>query len=224
MKNRLTEELLSFNTARKTTGLSVLTNEPMSNHTTFKIGGSADYFITPHSEEALLFALSKLKDSGVRTVIIGKGSNVLFADEGYSGAVVCTSALDRVTVDGSFITAECGASVTSVSRTAARHSLSGLEFAFGIPGSTGGAVFMNAGAYGGEMSFVVAKTKAIDPVTFDVRIYEGEEHEFAYRESVFRRNGDIIISTELNLVPGEASEINGKMADFLEKRQQKQPL
>ncbi|MBQ6262883.1 MAG: UDP-N-acetylmuramate dehydrogenase [Clostridia bacterium] len=224
MKNRLTEELLSYKVLSGTPGLSVLTDEPMSNHSTFRIGGPADYFITPRSEEDLLFVLSKLKEFGERTLIIGKGSNVLFADEGYRGAVVCTSSLDRVIVNGSVITAECGASLTSVARQAARHSLSGLEFAFGIPGSVGGAVFMNAGAYGGEISSVTVKTKTIDPETFEIRIYEREEHEFGYRESVFRRTGDIILSTELCLTPGDAGEINGKMTDFLERRQQKQPL
>ena len=224
MKNRLTEELLSYNTENGTHGLSVLTDEPMSSHTTFKIGGPADYFITPKTEESLVFVLSKLKESGVRYFIVGKGSNVLFSDDGFTGAVVSTSAIDSVKVDGDVITAGCGASLTSVARTAARYSLSGLEFAFGIPGSVGGAVYMNAGAYGGEMSFVVSVTRSIDPVSGEIKTYKKEDHKFGYRESVFRRIDDVVLSTELRLSSGDRRSIENMMADYLERRQQKQPL
>ena len=224
MKKRLTEELISYKSEDGTHGLSVLTDEPMSLHTTFRIGGPADYFITPKTESDLVFILEKLKEAGVRTFIVGKGSNVLFADEGFHGAVVTTTALDCVKVEDDVVTAGCGASLTSVSRIAARHSLSGLEFAFGIPGSVGGAVFMNAGAYGGEMASVVVRTNAIDPFSGAIRTYEREEHEFGYRESVFRRTNDVVLSTELHLTRGESSEIESKMTEFLERRQQKQPL
>ncbi len=224
MNYKLTEELNSYKTEDGIPGISVLTDEPMSLHTTFKIGGPAEYFITPRSEEALLYALSRLKEENVRTVVLGKGSNVLFADEGFHGAVISMAAFDRINVEGSVITAECGASLTSVSRLAARYSLSGLEFAFGIPGSVGGAVFMNAGAYGGEMSSVVVKTRAIDQNSHRILTYENEEHEFGYRESVFRRTKEIVLSTELHLIPGDIAKIEHKMADFLERRQQKQPL
>ena len=224
MKNGLTEKLLSYKAEDGLPLISVLTDEKMCAHTTFKIGGPADLFIIPGTEDALHFAVSALKEADVRTFILGKGSNVLFADEGFRGAVVSTAALDEVTVDGTSVRAECGASLTSAARLAARHSLTGLEFAFGIPGSVGGAVYMNAGAYGGEMASVVVRTRAIDPVTGALRTYEREEHEYGYRESVFRRTGEIILSTELSLSVGDPDEIEGKMADYLDRRQQKQPL
>ncbi|MBR7032303.1 MAG: UDP-N-acetylmuramate dehydrogenase [Clostridia bacterium] len=224
MKRKLTEELLARKNPDGTPALSVLTDEPMSNHTTFRIGGPAEYFIIPHSEKDLLFVLDKLKEEDIRTFILGKGSNVLFADEGFRGAVVSTLSLDRVTVDGNVVAAECGASLTAVARHVARYSLTGLEFAFGIPGSVGGAVYMNAGAYGGEMASVVERTRTVDPFTGIIRTYEREEHEYGYRESVFRGKNEVILSTELSLSTGNPDEIEERMADYLERRQSKQPL
>ena len=224
MNNFFIEELNSYKSDKGKSQISVLTNEPMCSHTTFKIGGPAEYFITPRTEEALLYSVSKLKENKIRTFILGRGSNVLFSDKGFSGAVVSMSELDQTTVEGTSVKSCCGASLTSVARLAARHSLTGLEFAFGIPGSIGGAVYMNAGAYGGEVASVIVRTKTIDPVSGVLHSYEGHQHEFGYRESVFRKNGDIILSTEMQLSHGCRDQIERTMAEYLERRQQKQPL
>ena len=224
MNKDLISDLSSIRTPSGSPGVSVLTGEPMSGHTTFRIGGDAEYFVTPRSEDAFSKALSVLRGYGVRVFVLGRGSNVLFSDEGFDGAVVSTAALDDVSVDGANVRACCGASLTAVSRIAGRSSLTGLEFAFGIPGSVGGAVYMNAGAYDGEMADVVRSTRAVDPVSGVIRTVTGEEHGFGYRNSVFKKTGEIVLSTEFELKPGDGDEISAKMAELMERRQDKQPL
>lgn len=202
----------------------ILTNEPMARHTTFRIGGNADIFLLPASIEELLGVLRLVKQYSVPLTILGNGSNVLVRDGGIRGVVASFGKpFAHIEMDGTHIVAGAGATLGAVSLFAANHSLSGLEFAVGIPGSLGGAVFMNAGAYDGEMSSVVSNVTAVAP-TGEIRRYCSSEMNFGYRHSIFQKNGHIICEIELALQKGEPSAIQEKMAEFTKRRMEKQPL
>ncbi len=202
----------------------VFTNEPMARHTTFRIGGNADVFLLPASTENLLEVLRLVKQYSVPLTILGNGSNVLVRDGGIRGAVVSFGKpFAHIEMDGTRIIAGAGATLGAVSLFAASRSLSGLEFAVGIPGSLGGAVFMNAGAYDGEMSRVVSGVAAVTPEGEILR-YLAKEMDFGYRHSVFQKNGHIICEIELALEKGEPAAIQEKMAEFTKRRMEKQPL
>lgn len=197
--------------------------EPMCNHTSFKIGGPADYFISVKTESELCFVLEHLKKIGMKYFILGKGSNILVSDKGIEGAVICLSSMDKITVEGETVTALAGASLASVCVAAAENSLGGLEFAYGIPGCVGGALFMNAGAYGGEMSQVVVKAEFLTE-NGEKKSISLENMHLGYRNSIFRKESMIITSVTFKLQKGEKSEIQAKMNDFMNRRKQKQPL
>ena len=202
-------------------------NEPMSRHTTFKIGGPCGIFATPADTESLMEILRLTGEAGVPSLVIGNGSNLLFDDVGYDGCVVCTSGLKNIECDGEHLVAGAGCSVTALSRYAAEHFLGGLEFAYGIPGTVGGAVFMNAGAYGGEISQVLESSTCYDPVSGKVYTIPAEGHMFGYRTSVYRKNGCVILSARFRLKPLDmdgAAESREKMNDFMNRRVSKQPL
>lgn len=202
----------------------VLTNEPMARHTTFRIGGNADVFLLPASIEELLEVLRLVKQYSVPLTILGNGSNVLVRDGGIRGAVASFGKpFAHIERRGTRIAAGAGATLGTVSLFAASHSLSGLEFAVGIPGSLGGAIFMNAGAYDGEMSNVVSNVTAVTPKG-ELRRYRASEMNFGYRHSVFQENGHIICEIELALQAEEATVIQEKMAEFTKRRMEKQPL
>ncbi len=170
----------------KALGADCICGEMLSSHTTFRIGGDASLFVSPADEDQLIGVISYLEKNGIRYFLLGKGSNVLFDDAGYDGAVVSTSKLDKISVCGNEITAQCGASLAYLASVAAGNSLSGLEFAYGIPGSVGGAVFMNAGAYGSETAAVLKSSRYLDISDCTVKTLPLEEHLFGYRDSVFR--------------------------------------
>ncbi len=202
----------------------VLTDEPMARHTTFRIGGKADVFVLPASIEELLEVLRLTKRYAVPLTILGNGSNVLVRDGGIRGVVVSFGKpFSHMEREGAHIKAGAGATLGTVSLFAANHALSGLEFAVGIPGSLGGAVFMNAGAYDGEMSRVISGVAAVTPEG-EIRRYRAEEMDFGYRHSVFQQNGHIICEIELALAEGEPAAIQEKMAEFTRRRMEKQPL
>lgn len=202
----------------------IMMNEPMTRHTTFRIGGNADVFLLPASMEELLEVLRLVKQYSVPLAILGNGSNVLVRDGGIRGAVVSFGKpFAHIGMEETRITAGAGATLGAVSLFAASHSLSGLEFAVGIPGSLGGAVFMNAGAYDGEMRSVVSRVTAVAP-DGEVRQYDSSEMDFGYRHSIFQENGHIICEIELVLREGESSAIQEKMAEFTKRRMEKQPL
>ncbi len=206
-------------------GIAYFENEPMSRHTTFRIGGPAKLYIVPESIESFADAVMIVKDAGVRYFMIGKGSNVLFADEGYEGAVISTEKLNRVTVTGNEIYCECGASFTAVSHTARDNSLTGLEFANGIPGSVGGAVYMNAGAYGGEVSQVLKESTYFDTDSCKIVTIPLDEHDYGYRTSVYVKNKSwVILSAVFSLETGNAADIKAVMDDYMLRRKTKQPL
>ena len=198
-------------------------NEPMRLHTSFKIGGEADLFVSVSSVGQLKSVIDKLNELSIPSFVIGKGSNLLVSDSGIEGVVISLSSFDEITVEGSTLTAFSGATLASVCTSALENSLSGLEFAYGIPGSVGGALYMNAGAYGGEMSQVV---KSATYVTADGKIGEIDiaDMSLGYRTSVFKTNNAIITSVTFELSKGDSDEIRAKMLDFTNRRVQKQPL
>jgi len=197
----------------------------MSRHTTFRIGGSAVLYIVCETVEALAVCISKCREGNIRYMVLGNGSNVLFSDTGFEGVVISMTGMANVKVDGTRITAEAGASLTAVSKTARDASLTGMEFAHGIPGSCGGAVFMNAGAYDGEIKNIVSESTYLDTADGTLHTLTAEDHKFGYRESIYRRHPEwIIVSSVFSLQNGDKAEISAKMEDFMQRRISKQPL
>ena len=202
---------------------SVSFDEPMSLHTTFKIGGNADAFIKCRNITELKEIIHAAKKFDVPYFILGKGSNLLVSDKGIQGAVIMLDGINDITVIGETLTCGAGASLRSVCIAAQKASLSGLEFAYGIPGTVGGALFMNAGAYGGEMSQVVVSAKALDCEANEVEFLL-EEMKLGYRTSVFKHNDAIITEVAFKLQKTDCTEIKEKMDDFFARRRDKQPL
>ncbi len=207
-----------------TLGFNYIENEPMCKHTTFKIGGNAELFVTVNDTAQLKAVVTACKENDIELFILGKGSNLLISDSGMLGVVL--------TLDGEFKDIsvkenkiKCGAGVNLVKlcNFALSESLSGLEFAYGIPGSVGGAAFMNAGAYGGEMKDVVT---SVTHMTKDGEIVtlKADELDFSYRHSVYKNTGDIILFVEFELKRDNADSIKEKMEDFINRRKSKQPL
>lgn len=207
-----------------TIGCEFLTNEPMNRHTTFKIGGPAEVFALPESENQVLDLITACKENEIPFFVLGNGSNLLVSDSGIKGVVISFSQkLNRISRSENCLTASAGASLTALCRAAANERLSGLEFAFGIPGSVGGAVFMNAGAYGGEMKDVVKSVTSLFQ-SGEIRTISANDADFGYRHSAFQQNGAVILSAQVELFDGSQAEIEEKMRDILSRRKDKQPL
>lgn len=202
--------------------IRVSENEPMSKHTTFKIGGPAKLFIEIKSTDAAIKAFGIFDSFGIRPTIIGNGSNLLFPDEVFDGVVVKLSC-NNIFIEGNVLRADAGALLSVASVTAQRNSLSGLEFAQGIPGSVGGALVMNAGAYGSEISDILVKSTFLKSgKVFDLTL---NQHEFSYRESFYKKNPDcFILSAEFELRRGKAERIAADMKELANRRREKQPL
>lgn len=202
----------------------VMLDEPMKLHTTFEIGGPADALIFPSSVDEVAKVISLANEYEIPLTILGNGSNVLVRDKGIRGVVVkFNGPLSGIRREGNRIIAGAGALLKDISAFAAEQSLTGLEYACGIPGSIGGAIFMNAGAYDGETKNVAAGVTAVT-LKGEVRHYAKDELDLGYRHSVFQENKDVICEVELDLVPGDKSAIDAKIADFTERRERKQPL
>ena len=216
-----TEQLAAF---AEELGCEVKRGEPLSAHSTFRIGGACDVMITPGSAEQLSLLVKYSRENEVRTFVLGKGSNILFADEGFHGAVfLINKTLGEVEVEEDTIRAGAGAPMIQVCMAALEEGLSGLEFAYGIPGTIGGGVYMNAGAYGGEMVDVLTAVTAMD-CSGELRTYTKDELGLSYRHSRFTDSGEIILTTEMKLEKCERSAIEAKMDDLLFRRKDKQPL
>lgn len=199
-------------------------NEPMNKHTSFQIGGPADVFVCPADKGQLKTAVEIIKEWGVPYFVLGNGSNLLVSDKGFRG-VILHPEFNEMNITGTTMVCGSGVLLSRAAREAAKHSLSGLVFASGIPGSMGGAVRMNAGAYGGEMSDVVVRTEYLNPTTMELTCVTGEEHDFSYRHSMFcGEEGYIICETELSLTPGNQQEIMAQMDDLAKRRREKQPV
>ena len=218
-------------------GIAYKENEPLSAHCTFRIGGPADVFILPENEAQLCAAIKLAKEANVKYYLLGNGSNILFEDAGYRGAVINVSAmksaigiLENICFPGkdpslTYDAVVVGADkmLSSLCMTALENSLTGLEFAYGIPGTVGGAVYMNAGAYGGEMKDVLVSVRYL---TAEGEIVEipAEQLDLSYRHSIFEENGGCILSAQFALQPGNAADIRAKMDELMAKRADKQPL
>ncbi len=202
---------------------NILINENLSKHCTFKTGGSCKGVILPENEDELLKIIMFLKTKNAAFEIIGNGSNILFPDGHLDKIIIKTTRLNNISVSGNEITAEAGAKLSAVCNIALENSLTGMECLNGIPGTIGGAVYMNAGAYGGEIKDVCIKTFYLDE-NLNMLTREFEDHEFSYRHSFFSDKRHIILKSVLRLQKGDKAEIKKKMAEFIEKRNEKQPL
>ena len=206
-------------------GIPCRTDVPLAPYTTFGIGGAGALVIEPQNEEQLVWALRAVRESGVYSLVLGRGSNLLLPDEGIRGAIVRTGAVDAVTIDGNLLTAQGGATLTQITRAAQKAGLSGLEFAYGIPGTLGGAVFMNAGAYGGEVSQVITSVRLYDAERDETITMTGEQMAFAYRHSILQAHPEwTVLSVTMSLTPDDAAQIDARMQDYMARRREKQPL
>lgn len=219
-------EVFKRNLGALTDEVALYPDEPMSRHTSFRIGGSADLLVSPKSERALCGAAQAARAAGLPLTVIGNGSNILVRDEGIRGVVLCIGGdYAGIQIEGTRLTAQTGALLSVLANEAQRAGLSGLEFAGGIPGSLGGALFMNAGAYDGQMADVVLSSRYYDVGSGRIRTLTGREHAFSYRASTYKSHpGWIALSAELQLREGDPAAIRAKMDDFAARRRDKQPL
>ena len=205
-------------------GLFYLINEPMNRHTTFQIGGPADIVVYPTRRREICDLVRICRAEDIPYISLGNGSNILVSDTGIRGLVIMTDRMHRITVDNdSRIEAWAGAPLSRVATIAKNYQLSGLEFAFGIPGTIGGAVYMNAGAYNHQMNQVITATEYVDGEG-QLCTVEGDDHQFGYRTSCFKDTNHIIVKTHLQLSPGKESEIAELMKQYTQARKEKQPL
>ena len=202
----------------------VFTDEPMKQHTTFKIGGPADYFLVPESGEEAGEIIKICKQTDIPYFILGNGSNLLVGDGGYRGAVIqIYRNMSAVTTEGTIITAQAGALLSSVAAVAKNASLTGFEFAGGIPGTVGGAVVMNAGAYGGEMKDVLVEVTVMD-ADGNIFTIPAEKLELGYRTSIIKKAGYIVLEAKIRLEEGDQEAIRERMKELTIQRTTKQPL
>lgn len=202
----------------------VFTDEPMKQHTTFKIGGPADYFLVPESGEEAGEIIKICKQTDIPYFILGNGSNLLVGDGGYRGAVIqIYRNMSAVTTEGTIITAQAGALLSSVAAVAKNASLTGFEFAGGIPGTVGGAAVMNAGAYGGEMKDVLVEVTVMD-ADGNIFTIPAEKLELGYRTSIIKKAGYIVLEAKIRLEEGNQEAIRERMKELTIQRTTKQPL
>lgn len=201
----------------------ILLDEPMRNHTWFEIGGTADVLVIPNSVDKLVHIIEYIRKKDIPTFLIGNGSNLLVKDGGIRGIVIKTDKIDGIMVKEDTIVAECGALLEDISKKALDASLTGFEFACGIPGTLGGAVFMNAGAYDGEMSFVLESVRVI---TKDLRVItlKKESLEMGYRTSIIKTENYVVLDAVIKLSPGRVEDIKEKIDDLTHRREERQPL
>lgn len=217
--------LLSLMRKFEEEGIECAAALPLSSKSSFRIGGAADLAVFPKTATELKYIVAYLKDRELPYIVVGKGSNILFEDDGYRGCVIFTEKMNKITVEGNRITAGAGASVTALATTAKNASLTGLEFSYGIPGSVGGAVVMNAGAYGGEMSGVFESCEIFDTDKLELCVFSAAQMDYSYRHSIFTENKNLIcLSATFALKEGNKEEIEAVMRDLMGRRISKQPL
>lgn len=212
--------------------LSFRLREPLAGHSSFRIGGEAAAAVFPASSRAMGALLSFLREEAIPHAVFGKGTNLLFSDAGYDGAVLFTGEMRKTAFDGNSVTAEAGVPITALASEAQKRGLSGLEFAYGIPGSVGGAVYMNAGAYGGEIASVLESSLYYDEKEGKTLRLSKEEHRFSYRESFYSlaaakesaEGSPVILEASFLLTPDDPEAIRQRMEDFMRRRTEKQPL
>ena len=203
--------------------MEIKKNEPLKNHTSFKIGGPAEEFAEAKSTDDVISLIEYAKEKGIPYMIMGNGSNLLVSDKGVKGLVIkIAKGFDNVEIIGEKVIAEAGILLSKLSNMVADRELSGMEEVSGIPGTLGGGIYMNAGAYGGELKDIVERVTYLSGG--EIKVAEKGELDFGYRHSRFSGTDDIILSAELYLKKGDIAEIREKMADFKERRCSKQPL
>lgn len=202
----------------------VLVDELMSAHTTFRIGGPAEVFVSVSNEQEIVNLIELLKVEDIPFFIVGKGSNLLVSDKGYQGVIIeIGSSYSGLHILGNEIISKAGTPMSKLSHEAMEHGLTGLEFASGIPGTVGGGIIMNAGAYGGEMAQVAYRVKVLTKEG-EIKSLSNEEMEFSYRNSIAKKEGYIVLQAEFRLHEGNQEVIDGIMRDLNAKRREKQPL
>ncbi|MDO4523119.1 MAG: UDP-N-acetylmuramate dehydrogenase [Eubacteriales bacterium] len=203
---------------------NVLRDEKLSAHVTFRIGGPADYFVTPHTCEEVAAVIHTCREAGKDWYILGNGSNLLVSDRGYRGVIIqLFKNFNEITVEDFVVTAQAGAQNAVLARRALEAGLAGYEFAAGIPGTVGGAVVMNAGAYGGEMKDVLTEVTVLDEHQ-RLRVLRAEELELGYRTSIIAKKGYVVLQARLRLHPGDPAQIRERMNELRDQRVSKQPL
>ncbi len=205
--------------------MRILEQEPLSAHTTFRIGGPASFYMIPENAEEIREGIHFAKEREFPFITIGRGSNMLFPDEGYHGVVIeIGSGMNEIEYSGAGkIRAQAGALLSAIASEAARHSLTGFEFAGGIPGTLGGAVVMNAGAYGGEIKDCIVSARVMDSAGNESTLSR-EQLELGYRTSVIQSRGDLVLEAEFQFETGDPREIRERMKELNAKRRDKQPL
>lgn len=198
-------------------------NEPMDQHTTFRIGGKAEAFIKVSSIIQLKTVIKTASEFSVPTVCIGNGSNILISDNGIDGAVIKLSGMNRITISDNYIVSEAGISLPALCKAACDAGLSGLEALSGIPGSVGGAIYMNAGAYQNNISDVIIEAVTVDP-SGDTRVLSAAELCFGYRTSILQQTGAIVASAKFKLEKSTSDAVNKKSEQYMAQRRSKQPL
>lgn len=203
---------------------NICLQEPMADHTTFRIGGPADCFLQPENEEQLIQVQRYLGKVGLPFFVLGNGSNLLVSDAGYRGVIIQVGRkMSAIEVEGCTIKAQAGATLAQVAKAALEHGLAGLEFASGIPGTVGGGVVMNAGAYDGELSQVVARVHVVNSEG-EIMELDNETMEFGYRTSAIKNTSLAITEVQFELSEGDKEQIREKMEDYTSRRREKQPL
>lgn len=200
-------------------------DEPLKSHTTFKIGGNCIALIEPREISDIIEAVKICRKNNIKFFVIGNGSNLLVPDEGYNGVIIkLKSEFSKIEVEGYYLIVNSGAKLSEVYTVAYENSLTGFEFASGIPGTIGGAIYMNAGAYGGEMKDIVESVEVLDLDNFELRELKNEELEFSYRKSIIQRRNYIVTTIKLKLQKGNKEKINAVYEDLRDRRNSKQPL
>lgn len=208
-------------------GCRVTEQAPMAEYTTFHIGGPADYYVTAPTQQAVCNVLNVCRERDIPLMLIGKGSNLLVSDEGIEGVVLrLDSTVQPIQCDENTgrLTAFCGASLARVCREACEHGLTGLEFAYGIPGSVGGSIYMNAGAYGGQIADILHSVTLLSPDTGRLRTLPVEDLQLNYRHSLLMDSGEIAVTAVFQLTSGTRDKIAARMEELMNKRRSKQPL
>ena len=204
-------------------GIEILFNEPLKQYTYTKVGGAADYLAFPRNQYELKRIVTFANAQEIPWMVLGNSSNIIVRDGGIEGFVIMFDHFHDIRVNGYVIEAEAGAKLIDVTHVARYHSLTGFEFACGIPGSIGGAVYMNAGAYGGEIAHILQSCKVLTPEG-EIKTLSASDLAFGYRHSKIQETGDVVISAKFALAPGNYDQINQEMARLTHLRELKQPL
>ncbi len=207
----------------KIDSLKIETRIPLKKHTSFRVGGPADIFLTPFNIQALRKTLKITDTSGIQVLFLGKGSNIIVSDKGFRGIVIHMLKLNKIEVNNNLITAESGITLSALANHALEHGLGGLEFASGIPGTLGGAIYMNAGAYGYEMKDIVENALFFDRTGEKIKLNKNELN-LSYRNSILQQKEYILIKTTMKLKKKDKNKIEELMNELNHKRKQKQPL